>query len=132
VRHYLEMVVAMLAGMIVPGIPAVWALGALGVTMADLRTDAPAALFLGMAATMTVPMVAWMRHRGHGWRTSAEMSLSMFLPTFAVIALMGAGLMTDLGTLMLLEHVAMPVAMLGVMLLRPSEYTRHAHVEVAS
>ena len=132
VRHYLEMVLAMLAGMVVPGIPAVWALGALGVTMAELRTDAPAALFVGMATTMTVPMVAWMRHRGHGWQASTEMSLSMFLPTFAVIALLWADLTTDLGTLMLLEHVAMPIAMLVAMLLRPAEYTSHAHVRVAS
>ena len=42
-------------------------------------------MFLGMATTMTVPMVGWMIYRGHGWRANAEMSASMFVPTFAVI-----------------------------------------------
>jgi hypothetical protein len=118
--------------MFVLGTPAVWALGAFGVTMSELHTDLPAAMFLGMATTMTVPMVAWMRHRGHGWKPNAEMSLSMFLPTFAVIAVLWAGLMTDVGALMLFEHVAMLLAMLGAMLLRPGEYAAHAHVRVAA
>jgi hypothetical protein len=33
----------------------------------------------------------------------------------------------DAGTLMALEHAAMFAAMLGAMLLRPAEYTGHAH-----
>ena len=77
---------------------------------------------------MTVPMVAWMRYRGHGRRANTEMSASMFLPTFAVIGLLWAGLRsTDIGALMVLEHVAMLASMLGVMLLRPAEYTYGAH-----
>ena len=44
---------------------------------------------------MTVPMVGWMVHRGHGWRANAEMSASMFIPTFAVIGLLSAELLTD-------------------------------------
>ena len=84
---------------------------------------------------MTVPMVAWMRYRGHGWRPSAEMSASMFLPTFAAIGLMGAGAL-EFGAALGLEHVVMFPSMLAAMLLRPSEYTAHAHhaavqVEVA-
>ena len=31
----------------------------------------------------------------------------MFLPTFAVIGLLGAGLVTDIGVLMVIEHVVM-------------------------
>ena len=82
-------------------------------------------MLLAMAATMTVPMVGWMRYRGHGWRANAEMSASMVLPTFAAIAVIGAGLVEDVGTLLVIEHIAMLLAMLAAMLLRPAEYTRH-------
>ena len=125
VRHYVEMVVAMFLGMAVLGFPADRAMDALGAT-------SDAFMFLGMATTMTVPMVAWMLYRGHGWRANAEMSASMFVPTFAVIGLLvGRGCMTDIGALMVIEHVAMLLAMAGVMLLRPAEYLappRHAQV----
>ena len=84
-------------------------------------------MLLAMAATMTVPMVGWMRYRGHGWRANAEMSASMVLPTFAAIAVIGAGLVEDVGTLLVIEHIAMLLAMLAAMLLRPAEYTRHHH-----
>ena len=127
IRHYVEMLVAMFAGMVVLGGPAMLALGAAGVTSAELRGEAPAALLLGMGITMTVPMVAWMRHRGHGWRPSNEMGASMMLPTTGVIGLLGGGLLTDIGTLLLIEHVVMFPAMLVAMLLRRDEYTHAAH-----
>jgi hypothetical protein len=135
IRHYVEMVIAMFLGMAILGVPAGAAMSALGISWGQVTDDAPALMFLGMATTMTVPMVAWMMYRGHGWRANAEMSASMFLPTFAVIGLLWAGLLTDLGTLMGIEHVAMLLAMLVAMLLRPAEYTHHhghahrAHVE---
>lgn len=131
VRHYVEMVVAMLLGMVVLGVPAGWALGAVGSSWSDLNTDAPSLMLLGMAATMTVPMVGWMRYRGHGWRASTEMSAAMLIPTFAAIALLEAGVVDDIGVLLAVEHVAMLLGMLGVMLLRPTEYTHHrAHLEL--
>ena len=82
------------------------------------------AVLLGMAVIMTVPMVAWMRYRGHTWRPSTEMAASMFLPTFAVIAVMWGGLLEDFGTLLVIEHVAMLPSMLVAMLLRRDEYAR--------
>lgn len=121
-RHYAEMVAAMFLGMLVLGLPAGWALGTVGSGWSELTDDAPALMFLLMAVTMTVPMVAWMMHRGHGSRANAEMAAAMFVPTFAVIALMGAGFVTDVDLLMALEHVAMLLAMLGAMLVRPQEY----------
>jgi hypothetical protein len=84
-------------------------------------------LLLGMAVSMTAPMVAWMRFRGHGWPASAEMAAAMFIPAFGVIALLGSGAVTDFGTLMGLEHVVMLPAMLVAMLLRLDEYTGAAH-----
>ena len=90
-------------------------------------------MLLGMAVTMTVPMVGWMRHRGHGWRANTEMSASMLVPTFGAIALLQADVVDDVGALLVVEHVAMLLGMLGAMLLRPTEYTHHhaeAHVEL--
>ena len=92
-----------------------------------LRRDA--ALLLGMGITMTLPMVAWMRYRGHGWQPSNEMGASMMIPTVGVAGLLGAGLVTDFGTLMTIEHVVMFPAMLAAMLMRRDEYTGHAHLE---
>ena len=132
-RHYVEMVVAMFLGMVVLGVPAGWALGAVGSGWSELTTDAPALMLLGMAVTMTVPMVGWMRYRGHGWRANTEMSASMLVPTFAAIALLQASVVDDVGVVLVVEHVAMLLGMLGAMLLRPTEYTHHhadAHVEV--
>jgi hypothetical protein len=117
-RHYGEMVLAMFLGMAVLGLPVDWIMHSVG-------ADSDAFMFLEMATTMTVPMVGWMIYRGHGWRANAEMSASMFVPTFAVIGVLTSGILTDIGVLMLAEHVVMLLAMAGVMLLRPQEYVHH-------
>ena len=125
-RHYVEMVVAMFLGMVVVGLPASMGLDALGMSSSELRNDAPALMLSGMGVTMTVPMVAWMRYRGHSWQPSTEMAASMLIPTVGVIALLWGGLVTDLGTLLVIEHVVMLPSMLVAMLLRLDEYT-HQH-----
>jgi hypothetical protein len=55
IRHYIEMVVVMFAGMIVLGLPGEAGLHAMGSGTSELRADAPALVFLGMAFTMTLP-----------------------------------------------------------------------------
>jgi hypothetical protein len=132
IRHYAEMIVAMFAGMLVLGLPAVAALGAFGVSPTELRADAPAPLLLGMGVTMTIPMVAWMRHRGHGWARSNEMAASMMIPTAGVVALLAAGPVTEIGTLLAIEHVVMLPSMLLAMLLRRDEYSHGHHGHRAS
>jgi len=121
-RHYGEMVVAMFLGMAILGFP-------VDRLMSSAGADSDAFMFLGMATTMTVPMVGWMAYRGHGWRANAEMSASMFLPTFAVMALMGLGAVDFWRAMMVIEHVAMLLAMFAVMAARPREYAHghHAH-----
>jgi hypothetical protein len=125
IRHYGEMVVAMFLGMFVLGGAVAVLLGAISIDVGDWRSDAPELLLLGMAFTMSVPMVAWMRHRGHGWAPAWEMTASMFAPSVAAIALLWAGAVEQTGTLMAIQHIGMFPAMLAVMLLRLDEYTRH-------
>jgi hypothetical protein len=123
VRHYVEMVVAMFLGMAILGLPALAALGFVGVSWSELQNDAPALLLFGMGATMTGPMVAWMRYRGHGWPACADMTAAMFIPTFGVIAVLWSGVVDDVGTLLDIEHLVMFPSMLVAMLLRRDEYT---------
>jgi hypothetical protein len=119
VRHYAEMVVAMFAGMglLIPlliGVLAVFGLG-----MHDSDT-----LMLGsMAVAMTVPMVAWMRFRGHAWAPCADMAAAMLVPTFGILLLLWSSTVEDVGTLMVAEHVVMLPSMLAAMLLRREVYT---------
>ena len=120
IRHYAEMVVAMLLGMSV-------LLGALGAAGAELR--ALELELLGMAASMTVPMVAWMRYRGHGWGPAAEMSAAMLVPTLVALVLLWTARFQDEHALLMVQHVAMFPLMLVAMLLRRSEYS---HVSAAA
>jgi hypothetical protein len=127
IRHYLEMIAAMIAGMVVIGIPAEGALHLIGSSSSNLQDDAPAVALLGMATMMTIPMVALMRHRGHAWRPCWEMSASMFIPTFGVVAALATGMGDHFMDLMMIEHAAMLPAMLVAMLLRYDEYAGCGH-----
>ena len=117
IRHYAEMLLAMLAGMLVFGAPIALL----------LDIEAPALRLVNMAVTMTVPMVAWMRYRGHAWMPCAEMTAAMVVPTLAVLGLLWTGVTDDLGVLMTIEHATMFPSMLLAMLLRRDEYTGHDH-----
>ena len=124
VRHYLEMLAAMAIGMVV--------LGAASDALLELP-DRTAVTLVEMAICMTLPMVAWMRIRGHGWRLCNEMAAAMLLPTAGMLALLAGGVVTDAGTLLMLEHIVMLPSMLIAMLLRRDEYTRHhRHVQMAA
>ena len=76
-------------------------------------------------------MAAWMRYRGHGWAPVWEMTASMFVPSFAAIALLWAGPVEDADALLLIQHIGMFPSMLAVMLLRLDEYTGHGAHAVA-
>jgi hypothetical protein len=116
------MVLAMMLGMVILGLPAVGVLELFGSSLGELESAAPAIYLLGMAVTMTVPMVAWMRYRGHGWRPSVEMAGAMFVPAFATVGLLAVGLVTGFDALLAIEHIAMFPLMLLVMALRWEEY----------
>jgi hypothetical protein len=120
--HYAEMIAVMFAGMFALMAPTGMVLGAFGTSWSRLS---PAMNTFVMALTMTVPMVAWMRYRGHAWRANAEMAASMLIPTFAVMGALWAGLAN--GGLMVPEHAGMLGFMLVAMLIRRDEYSCAAH-----
>jgi hypothetical protein len=81
-RHLLEMIVVMMLGMCVLG--AAW--GAFheivfGSAFADAWRDYVGLAAFAMAFNMTVPMVLWMRYRGHSWERGGEMAIAMNLPS---------------------------------------------------
>ena len=113
--HYLEMVLAMLAGMFVLG----WLEGLVW-PGPGLRAEIEVLI---MATNMSVGMAAWMRVRGHSWRGIAEMSASMYAPFAVLLVPFWAGVLGE-HALMTWGHVLMLPAMALVMVLRPDE---HAH-----
>ena len=108
--HYVEMVAAMVIGMVAldPLWPSDW--------MA--RTDVHAIV---MATDMTVAMALWMRIRRHPWPRTAEMSTVMYLPFVALLVPYWLGGLSATA-LMAAGHVIMFPLMLAVMLWRRSEY----------
>jgi hypothetical protein len=74
--HYLEMVVMMMLGVLVLGIPLP------GHEDPMLNEPVPAYTL----ATM-VPMLAWMLYRSQTWRRAAEMSVAMILTVAAPLAI---------------------------------------------
>ena len=120
-RHLLEMVVAMIAGMAVLGIT-LWALG-------EPPGYANPLVEHGlMGASMSAPMVAWMRHRGHTWSDSLEMTLAMLVPIFALVLPVELGVVGLTGhSLTMLSHAAMIVGMAALMIYRWDRYAHGAH-----
>jgi len=124
ILHLLEMLLAMMVGMpILYGlrnlIPASFSYAAAFQSGTTLSA-------LAMGVFMTVPMVAWMIVRGHGWRHSAEMGFAMFAPVAAIIVLRLLGADASLPWLAKASHPAMPLAMIIAMLYRRDHYTLKA------
>ena len=113
VRHYLEMVVAMVVGMVVLG-----PLEALLWPGVDDRVDVHA---LVMATNMAVAMAAWMRFRGHAWPAIVEMSAAMYVPFAVLLVPYWAGAVSG-SFLFTAGHVLMLPAMALAMWWRLDEY----------
>lgn len=117
------MVVAMMVGMIAAGAIFGTALAATGSSIEEIRLGQPELFLLVMAAAMGVPMIAWMRHRGHGWSRSAEMAGAMFVPPLALMACYRLGGLSNEPRCPLACAAMIPTMVL-VMLFRLDEYTR--------
>ncbi|MGH3315875.1 MAG: hypothetical protein ACRDO0_07005 [Nocardioidaceae bacterium] len=114
VRHYVEMVLAMMVGMVVLGAVR----DALGWTVPF--AEHPGASFLLMATDMAIGMVVWMRIRRHRWPGTLEMSAVMYVPA-VLLPLVWTGLLGSM-TFMMVAHVLMFLAMGAVLLRRRNEY----------
>jgi hypothetical protein len=119
--HYLEMVVAMVAGMVILGPLETLVLDAGGWSTALDRAGVNA---LVMATNMTVAMAGWMRFRGHTRAPIIEMSAAMYVPFLLLLVPLWQGGISE-GTFVLGGHVLMLLGMLLAMLLRREEYTGH-------
>ncbi len=108
--HYVEMVAAMLIGMVAlhPLWPPAWL----------ERPDIDA---LVMATNMTIAMSAAMLLRRHSWPRIAEMAAAMYLPFVALLLPYWLGAISG-GTLMVAGHIVMFPLMLAAMVWRRAEY----------
>ena len=128
-RHLLEMIVVMMLGMCVLG--AAW--GAFhqivfGSAFADGWRDYVGLAAFAMAFNMTVPMVLWMRYRGHSWERGGEMAVAMNLPLLPLLLLYSLDLIPAQAVLGLQMLLMIP-AMVLAMLYRKDEYSA-AHQRV--
>jgi hypothetical protein len=121
-RHFGEMLLAMLMGMLVLGGVAELAFALAGSSLSD---QAGGTQVMIMGFNMTVPMVLWMSHRGHTAARNVEMALSMIVPSVAAAALAWAGAIGS-GAALGIQHAVMIPAMLAVMLWRYQDYA-HPH-----
>jgi hypothetical protein len=122
-RHFLEMVVAMVVGMVLLG-PVVSGLLWL---VAGLRlSDHPVVAALVMATNMSIGMWVWMAYRRHDTVRILEMAAVMYASFVVLFFPYWAGTLSGRG-LMMAGHLLMLPAMAGVMLLRREHYTLEQH-----
>jgi hypothetical protein len=119
-RHFLQMLAAMVVGMIATGAIFLTIVGAK--TWDEVTTQYPTQALLAMAAGMTVPMVAWMVYRGMGWKNSYEMAAVMALPVIPFLCLVWFDVTktAQCGAYCLVTIAAM----LALMRYRRNEYSR--------
>jgi cytochrome bd-type quinol oxidase subunit 2 len=89
-RHYLQMAAVMVVGMIATG--AIFLLIVGLKTWDEVTSQYPTQALVGMAAGMSIPMVAWMLYRGMGRKNSYEMALTMILPVIPFLCLVWFGI----------------------------------------
>ncbi len=116
-RHYLEMCIAMCIGVAVTSF---LLRSVADVRGTDLRQEWPLLSLLVISIGITVPMAAWMRFRGMGWRPILEMSVAgigavLVVAWFGLISASGVKVGTVCGVAC--------VAMFGAMLFRLDMYT---------
>lgn len=126
VRHYVEMVLAMAAGMPVFGLLLVSPLDPLGYR--ETLQQHPYVRELVMFVFMSIPMVGLMAYRGHGVRLTVEMLLGMWLPAVAVVMLTASAVVPFLEpdtTMTVASHLVMLPGMFLAMWVRRAEYSGH-------
>jgi hypothetical protein len=116
-RHYIEMVIAMVVGMMV--LQPLWTVAFDALRLPDALEHATV-MALVMATDMSLGMGAWMCYRRHSWRSIAEMTAAMYLPFAMFVPLVWAGVMGG-GAMITAGHLLMLPTMLALMLWRRDE-----------
>jgi hypothetical protein len=122
-RHYLEMVITMAVGMVL--LHPLWAVAFAAIGRPDALHHATV-MALVMATDMSLGMGAWMRYRGHSWRSMVEMSATMYLPFAVFLPPVWSGAMSG-GAMITAGHLLMLPAMLALMLWRRDQHGPAAH-----
>ena len=117
VVHYVEMVLAMFAGMLLLGLAQDGLIAATGATALERALDGPVVGLVMMTAYMVVGMAGWMAIRRHPLRHNIEMNAAMVAPLPLLLPFQIAGV-----DMMVALHVAMFASMLGYMWLRRNHY----------
>ena len=119
--HFLEMQIAMVVGMI----PWHWLVRELRASpvYAEAFQRGSDLSILGHGLFMTIPMVAWMILRRHGWQHSLEMGAAMLAPSVAIIVVCWLGVDTYWPWLIGLASPAGTLGMLAYMLYRRDHFT---------
>ena len=139
IQHYLEMVIAMFAGMMAWGWLSAMLFGqggAMGMHASEV-IDAEQSLMsqiggiTAMDLSMIIPMILWMRYRGHSWRHGAEMSAAMVVPALPVYAaeLIWPGTFGPMSAMW--SHGAMLLGMAVLMIAQRDMYAGHDHAHAA-
>jgi hypothetical protein len=119
VGHYLEIVVAAVAGMVVLGPAESMLLNPIG--WAEVVANFEAATLV-MATNMAIAAAAWMRFRGYGWAAIAEMAGAMYAPFLVLFPPLWLGVLSASG-LMALGHVLMLFTIAAAMLRRRDQHS---------
>lgn len=111
-RHFLEMVAAMVVGMMLLGGLTYAAYVIAGVDESRVPVELDALL---MGFNMAVGMTVWMRYRGHGWSGILKMDGAMLTSFVGLFPLLWLGLISE-DAMFGLGHVVMLPAMWVLML----------------
>jgi hypothetical protein len=120
VLHYVEMCLAMCIGGITLNVLFFMGAAQLGYTNLPERNPEFSILMIGIL--LAIPMAAWMRFRGHDWRSNLEMSSTSIILAILLIGAYWLGVLPKNGMLEWIKVLACPV-MLIPMLLRLDLYT---------
>jgi hypothetical protein len=123
VLHLGEMFLAMMIGM--AALDAVFSgiLTVAGISYADVVDDAPTAVALILMFNMTVPMLLWMRVRGHEASEVSEMGVAMIVVGATTVFLLWLSVI-NAAAICGVECGLMLPAMVAAMLLHPWLQTR--------
>jgi len=118
--HLGEMCLAMCVGAVILNLMVFR--GAALIGYPDLYQRFPELSTLWIALTLSVPMAAWMRFRGHDWRPTLEMSGATIVVWVLLIGIYWLGILPKTSLLEWQLSLACPV-MAAVMLLRFNLYS---------